>query len=210
MIGYLAVLFQRNDVADGEAVSHKIAGAFVVENVVKVFKDSAGIIVRVHLAGIDGFIVGRVRRRGQTAEIGKTQLDRRIPAQLVDRHSIGGTVQKALLHIAGRDMAFDRIPIRSCNPEHSIVLDDVLGLKNHFLGVVGIEHINRDVMLQQFHRPILGKREHIAVQIPIAAHIIHRQRGVRHRCGLFQLWRSWKCACGMRTGLLVNNLIVVR
>ena len=47
MIGYLAVLFQRNDVADGEAVSHKIAGALVVENVVEVFKDSAGIIVRV-------------------------------------------------------------------------------------------------------------------------------------------------------------------
>ena len=107
-------------------------------------------------------------------------------------------------------MAFDCIPIRSCDAEHSVMLDDVLGLKNHFLGVIRIEHINRDVMLQQLHRPILGKREHIAVQIPIAAHIVHRQRGVRHRGGLFQLWRSWKCACGTRTGLLVNNLIVVR
>ena len=107
-------------------------------------------------------------------------------------------------------MAFDCIPIRSCDAEHSVMLDDVLGLENHFLGVVRIEHINRDVMLQQLHRPILGKREHIAVQIPIAAHIVHRQRRVRHRDGLFQLWRSWKCACGMRTGLRVNDLIVVR
>ena len=196
MIGYLAVLFQRNDVADGEAVSHKIAGALVVENVVEVFKDSAGIIVRVHLTGIDGFIVGRVRRRGQTAEVGKTQLHRRIPAQLVDRHRIGGTVQKTLLHIAGRDMALDRIPIRSCDAEHSVVLDDVLGFKDHFLGVVGIEHINRDVMLQQLHRPILGKWEHIAIQIPIAAHIVHRQRGVRHRDGLFQLREHIICRIG--------------
>ena len=210
MIGYLAVLFQRNDVADGETVSHKIAGALVVENVVEVFKDSAGIIVRVHLTGINGFIVGRVRRRGQTAEAGKTQLDRRVPAQLIDRHRIGGAVQKALLYIAGRDMAFDRIPIRLCDPEYSVMLDDVLGLKNHFLSIVGMEHINRDVMLQQLQRPVFGKREHIAVQIPIAAHIVHRQRGVGHRGGLFQLWRSWKCACGTRTGLLVNNLIVVR
>ena len=177
-------------------MSHKIAGALVVENVVEVFKDSAGIIVRVHLTGIDSFIVGRVRRRGQTAEIGKTKLHRRIPAQLVDRHSIGGTVQKTLLHIAGRDMAFDRIPIRSCDAEHSVVLDDVLGFKDHFLGVVGIEHINRDVMLQQLHRPILGKWEHIAIQIPIAAHIVHRQRGVRHRDGLFQLREHIICRIG--------------
>ena len=191
-------------------MSHKIAGALVVENVEEVFKDSAGIIVRVHLAGIDGFIVGRVRRRGQTAEIGETQLDRRVPAQLIDRHRIGGAVQKALLYIAGRDMAFDRIPIWSRDPEHPVMLDDVLGFKNHFLGVVGMEHINRDVMLQQLQRPVFGKREHIAVQIPIAAHIVQRQRGVRHRDGLFQLWRSWKCACCTRTGLLVNNLIVVR
>lgn len=40
------------------------------------------------------------------------KLHRHIPAQLVDRHRIGGTVQKARLHIAGRDMAFDRIPNR--------------------------------------------------------------------------------------------------
>ena len=196
MIGYLAVLFQRNDVADGEAVSHKIAGALVVENVVEVFKDSAGIIVRVHLTGINGFIVGRVRRCGQTAEVGKTQLHRRVPAQLIDRHRIGGAVQKALFHITGRDMAFDRIPIRLCDPEHSVMLDDILGLKNHFFGVVGMEHINRDVMLQQLQRPVFGKREHIAVQIPIAAHIVHRQRGVRHRDGLFQLREHIICRIG--------------
>ena len=71
---------------------------------------------------------------------GAPQLHRRIPAQLVDRHRIGGTVQKTLLHIAGWDMALDRIPIRSCDAEHSVVLDDVLGFKDHFLGVVGIEH----------------------------------------------------------------------
>ena len=177
-------------------MSHKIAGALVVENVVEVFKDSAGIIVRVHLTGIDGFVVGRVRRRGQTAEVGKTQLHRRIPAQLVDRHRISGTVQKTLLHIAGWDMTLDRIPIRSCDAEHSVVLDDVLGFKDHFLGVVGIEHINRDVMLQQLHRPILGKWEHIAIQIPIAAHIVHRQRGVRHRDGLFQLREHIICRIG--------------
>ena len=99
MIGYLAVLFQRNDVTDGEAVSHKIAGALIVENVVEVFKDSAGIIDRVHLTGIDCFIVGRVRRCGQTAEIGKTKLHRRIPAQLVDRrlHLLPGLSERRYL-----------------------------------------------------------------------------------------------------------------
>ena len=93
-------------------------------------------------------------------------------------------------------MAFDRIPIRSRDPEHPVMLDDVLGFKNHFLDVVGIEHINRDVMFQQLHRPILGKREHIAVQIPIAAHIVHRQRGVRHRDGLLQLREHIICRIG--------------
>ena len=76
------------------------------------------------------------------------------------------------------------------------MLDDVLGLKDHFLGVAGMEHINRDVMFQQFHRPILGKWEHIAIQIPIAAHIVHRQRGVRHRGGLFQLREHGICRIG--------------
>ena len=93
-------------------------------------------------------------------------------------------------------MALDRIPIRSCDAEHSVVLDDVLGFKDHFLGVVGIEHINRDVMFQKLHCPILGKREHITIQIPIVAHIVHRQRGVRHRGGLFQLREHGICIIG--------------
>ena len=93
-------------------------------------------------------------------------------------------------------MAFDRIPIRSCDAEHSVMLDDVLGLKDHFLGVAGMEHINRDVMFQQLQCPILGKREHITIQIPIAAHIVHRQRGVRHRDGLFQLREHIICRIG--------------
>ena len=84
-------------------------------------------------------------------------------------------------------MIFDSIPIRLCNAEHPVMLDDVLGIENHFLGAIGIEHINCDVMFQQFHGPILGQRKHIAVQIPIVAHIVHRQRGVRHWNSLFQL-----------------------
>ena len=51
-------------------------------------------------------------------------------------------------------------------------------------------------MFQQLHCPILGKREHITIQIPIAAHIVHRQRGVRHRDGLFQLREHIICRIG--------------
>ena len=184
MTGYHAVLLQRHDVADRQAVAAKILRAADVEGLIQLVQPVLRIAPAVEAARVDGGVIllfnGKPLLR-QILGVHKAELRRVVAApELVDYKAVGGVVEKRLFIVRRCEAVFDRLPFGGFHTEDAVKAADFLCIEGHGLGVVRVKHIHAHVPFHELQRTLLCQRQHIGIGVAVGVHALNRNRRVGH------------------------------
>ena len=183
MTGYHAVLLQRHDVADGQAVAAKILRAAEVEGLIQLVQPVLRIAPAVKVSHIDGGVVITLYGKPlllQILGVHKAKLRRIIIIpKLIDGKAVGGVTEERLFIVLRRKAVFDRLPFGGFHAEDAVKAADFLRIEGHGLGVVRVKHIHAHVPFHELQRTLLCQRQHIGIGVAVGVHALNRN----HRVG---------------------------
>ena len=185
MTGYHAVLFQRNDVADGHTRKQIVRGMANVE----FLKQRIQLCPSRERSGI-----GQLVKLPVHALTGKrlvTEIQRFIAIpELVDSKAVPGMVEKSglafLLTVHPSRHSVPEVP--ACFPFFAEngeygplrLLHEIVAVKDHCGVFAGLNGIDAHILFQQFRRPFFGQGQEIPVRTAQSGQSIRRHGAVRH------------------------------
>ena len=182
MTGYHAVLLQRHDVADGQAVTAKILRAADVEGLIQCVQPVLRIAPAVEAARVDGGVVITLYGKPlllQILGVHKAELRRIVVvSELVDGKGICGIFEERLLVVLRRKAFLDRLPFGGFHAEDAVKAADILCIERHGLGVVRVKHIHAHVPFHELQRALFCQRQHIGIGVAVGVHALNRNRRV--------------------------------
>ena len=182
MTGYHAVLLQRHDVADREAVAAKILRAADVEGFIQLVQPVLRIAPAVKVSRVDGGVISLFNGKPllrQILGVHKAELRRIIIIpKLIDGKAVGGVVEERLFIVRRREAVFDRLPFGDFHSEDAVKAADFLCIEGHGLGVVRVKHIHAHVPFHELQRTLLCQRQHIGIGVAVGVHALNRNRRV--------------------------------
>ena len=182
MTGYHAVLLQRYDVADGEAVAAKILRAADVEGLIQRVQAVLRIAPMVEAARVDGGVISLFNGKPllcQILGVHKANLRRIIIIpKLIDGKAVGGVVEECFFIVLRREAVFDRLPFGGFHAEDAVKAADILRIERHGLGVVRVKHIHAYIPFHELQRTLLCQRQHIGIGVAVGVHALNRNRRV--------------------------------
>ena len=196
MTGYHAVLLQRHDVADGQAVTAKILRSAEVEGLIQHVQPVLRIAPAVEVSRVDGGVISLFNGKPlllQILGVHKAELRRIIIIpKLIDGKAVGGVVEERLFIVLRRKAVFDRLPFGGFHAEDAVKAADFLRIENHGLGVVGVKHIHAYIPFHELQRALFCQRQHIGIGVAVGVHALNRNRrvgdaAVVRRCDRLQL-----------------------
>ena len=182
MTGYHAVLLQRHDVADGQAVAAKILRSADVEGLIQHVQPVLRIAPAVEVSRVDGGVIlpsGGKPLLLQILGVHKAELRRVVAApELVDYKAVGGVVEERLFIVRRCKAVFDRLPFGGFHSEDTVKAADFLCIEGHGLCVVGVKHIHAYIPFHELQRTLLCQRQHIGIGVAVGVHALNRNRRV--------------------------------
>ena len=182
MTGYHAVLLQRHDVADGQAVAAKILRAADIEGFIQRVQAVLRIAPAVEAARVDGGVVITLYGKPlllQILGVHKAELRRIIIIpKLIDGKAVGGVTEERLFIVRRCEAVFDRLPFGGFHAEDAVKAADFLRIERHGLGVVRVKHIHAYILFHELQRALLCQRQHIGIGVAVGVHALNRNRRV--------------------------------
>ena len=182
MTGYHAVLLQRHDVADGQAVTAKILRAADVEGLIQLVQPVLRIAPAVEAARVDGGVISLFNGKPlllQILGVHKAKLRRIIIIpKLIDGKAVGRVTEKRLFIVRRCEAVFDRLPFGGFHAEDAVKAADILRIESHGLGVVRVKHIHAYIPFHELQRALLCQRQHIGIGVAVGVHALNRNRRV--------------------------------